>query len=65
MTLQAGPTEDNALRRHRRVIATCAAQTVPYAWVAQTRPGGVILAPWGSTLDNSALLRLAVGSSTK
>jgi protein-L-isoaspartate(D-aspartate) O-methyltransferase len=43
-----------------RVIATCAVQTVPYAWVAQTRPGGVILTPWGSTFDNSALLRLTV-----
>ncbi|MGB8997287.1 MAG: rRNA adenine N-6-methyltransferase family protein [Pseudonocardiaceae bacterium] len=43
-----------------RLIATCAVQTVPYAWVAQTRPGGVILTPWGSTFDNSALLRLTV-----
>jgi protein-L-isoaspartate(D-aspartate) O-methyltransferase len=43
-----------------RMIATCAVQTVPYAWVAQTRPGGVILTPWGSTFDNSALLRLTV-----
>jgi hypothetical protein len=43
-----------------RVIATCAVQTVPYAWVAQTRPGGVILTPWGSTFANSALLRLTV-----
>lgn len=43
-----------------RVIATCSVQTVPYAWVAQTRPGGVILTPWGSIFENSALLRLAV-----
>lgn len=43
-----------------RVIATCAVQTVPYAWVAQTRPGGVILTPWGTTFENSALLRLTV-----
>lgn len=43
-----------------RVIATCAVQTVPYAWVAQTRPGGVILTPWGSTFENSALLLLIV-----
>jgi protein-L-isoaspartate O-methyltransferase len=43
-----------------RVIATCSVHTVPYAWVAQTRPGGVILTPWGSTFENSALLRLTV-----
>ncbi|MGH3800954.1 MAG: methyltransferase domain-containing protein [Pseudonocardiaceae bacterium] len=43
-----------------RVIATCSVQTVPYAWVAQTRPGGAILTPWGSTFENSALLRLTV-----
>ena len=46
-----------------RVIATCSVQTVPYAWVAQTRPGGVILTPWGSTFENSALLRLTVDQS--
>lgn len=43
-----------------RVIATCSVQTVPSAWVGQTRPGGVILAPWGTTFENSALLRLTV-----
>ena len=43
-----------------RIIATCSVQTVPYAWVAQTRPGGVILTPWGSVFENSALLRLTV-----
>ncbi|MGH3721945.1 MAG: methyltransferase domain-containing protein [Pseudonocardiaceae bacterium] len=46
-----------------RVIATCSVQTVPYPWVAQTRPGGVILTPWGSTFENSALLRLTVDQS--
>jgi protein-L-isoaspartate(D-aspartate) O-methyltransferase len=43
-----------------RVIATCSVQTVPYAWVEQSRPGGVILTPWGSTLENSALVCLTV-----
>lgn len=32
-----------------RVIATCAVRTLPYAWVAQCRPLGVIVAPWGPT----------------
>lgn len=48
------------LAPYDRLIATCSVQTVPHPWVAQTRPGGVILTPWGSTFDNSALLRLTV-----
>ncbi|MFC5180040.1 methyltransferase domain-containing protein [Actinomadura harenae] len=32
------------------VIVTAAAHTVPYAWVEQTRPGGVILVPWAETV---------------
>lgn len=47
-------------RTFDRVLATCSVQAVPYAWVAQTRPGGIILTPWGSTFENSALLRLTV-----
>ncbi|MGH3897742.1 MAG: methyltransferase domain-containing protein [Pseudonocardiaceae bacterium] len=43
-----------------RVIATCSVWTVPHEWVAQTQPGGVILTPWGTTFENSALLRLVV-----
>ncbi len=30
-----------------RVIATYAVEEVPWAWVAQTRPGGRIVTPWG------------------
>ncbi|ASU84911.1 hypothetical protein CDO52_20825 [Nocardiopsis gilva YIM 90087] len=29
-----------------RVHATCGVREVPYAWVEQTRPGGVIVLPW-------------------
>jgi protein-L-isoaspartate(D-aspartate) O-methyltransferase len=43
-----------------RVIATCSVQAVPHTWVRQTQPGGIILTPWGTTFDNSALLRLTV-----
>ncbi|GGX77937.1 methyltransferase domain-containing protein [Streptomyces hiroshimensis] len=31
-----------------RVIATCGLRTIPFAWVEQTAPGGVILVPWGT-----------------
>ncbi|MGW4031213.1 methyltransferase domain-containing protein [Streptomyces sp. NPDC004838] len=30
-----------------RVIATYAVERIPWAWVAQTRPGGRIVTPWG------------------
>lgn len=44
-----------------RIIATCSVGTVPWAWVAQTRPGGVIVTPWGPPMANDHLLRLEVG----
>jgi methyltransferase of ATP-grasp peptide maturase system len=44
-----------------RVIATCAIRWVPYAWVAQTRPGGMILAPRVTTFLNYGMVRLTVG----
>ncbi|MCP2335259.1 methyltransferase domain-containing protein [Actinomadura rupiterrae] len=45
-----------------RVIATAAAHTVPYAWVEQTRPGGVILVPWAETVHpDGRLARFVVG----
>ena len=44
-----------------RIIVTAAAHTVPYAWVEQTRPGGVILVPWAPTVHpDSPLARLTV-----
>ncbi|MGH7744794.1 MAG: methyltransferase domain-containing protein [Candidatus Dormibacteria bacterium] len=44
-----------------RIIATCSVETVPWPWVTQTRPGGVIVTPWGPPMANDHLLRLAVG----
>lgn len=44
-----------------RVLSTAAVQRVPHAWVAQTRPGGVVLTPWGTAFHNGTLLRLRVG----
>jgi protein-L-isoaspartate(D-aspartate) O-methyltransferase len=43
-----------------RVLATASVQCVPYAWVAQTRPGGLIVTPWGTPYHNGALLKLTV-----
>jgi len=51
---------DGAL--YDRVIATYAVDEVPWAWVAQTRPGGRIVTPWGR-LGHVALTVAADGRS--
>ncbi|MBB5778567.1 methyltransferase domain-containing protein [Nonomuraea jabiensis] len=43
-----------------RVHVTCGVRTVPYAWVEQTRPGGVIVLPYCPGLGNGHGLRLTV-----
>lgn len=43
-----------------RVIATASVQRVPYPWIAQTRPGGRVITPWGNAYHNGALLSLTV-----
>jgi protein-L-isoaspartate O-methyltransferase len=43
-----------------RVISTAAAAEVPHAWVAQTRPGGRVLTPWGTAYYPGGLLALTV-----
>ncbi|MGH3438203.1 MAG: methyltransferase domain-containing protein [Sciscionella sp.] len=43
-----------------RVIATAAAAEVPHAWIAQTRPGGRVLTPWGTAFYPGGLLALTV-----
>ena len=43
-----------------RVISTVAAPEVPHAWVAQTRPGGLVLTPWGTPYYPGGLLALTV-----
>jgi protein-L-isoaspartate O-methyltransferase len=45
-----------------RVLATAGVRDVPAAWVAQTRPGGVIVVPWGTAYSQQdAIARLVVG----
>ncbi len=44
-----------------RIHSTASVQQVPRAWIEQTRPGGVIVTPYGTTFCNGALLRLVVG----
>ncbi|MFD7106985.1 methyltransferase domain-containing protein [Streptomyces celluloflavus] len=31
-----------------RIVATCGLRRIPFAWVAQAKPGGVLLVPWGT-----------------
>jgi protein-L-isoaspartate(D-aspartate) O-methyltransferase len=38
-----------------RIIATAAVHEIPYAWVEQTRPGGLIVAPFTPTLAGGRL----------
>ncbi|MBT2886364.1 MULTISPECIES: ATP-grasp peptide maturase system methyltransferase [Streptomyces] len=45
-----------------RVIAACAVRRVPYAWVRQTRPGGVILSTLGSWAHGAGLAKVSVGA---
>ena len=44
-----------------RVHATFGVRHVPWAWVEQTRPGGVIVTPWSPGWAFGHLLRLTVG----
>jgi protein-L-isoaspartate(D-aspartate) O-methyltransferase len=44
-----------------RVLSTVAAPQVPYSWVAQTSPGGLVATPWNSAYKPAGLLSLTVG----
>ncbi|MFE6741482.1 methyltransferase domain-containing protein [Streptomyces tubercidicus] len=44
-----------------RTLATCGLRQIPGAWIEQTRPGGLIIAPWGTHYSNAdAVARLTV-----
>lgn len=45
-----------------RILSTAAVQQVPGAWVEQTRPGGRIVTPWGTSFHNGTLARLDVAA---
>ncbi|MGW7412946.1 methyltransferase domain-containing protein [Streptomyces sp. NPDC054863] len=55
-----GAFGDEAGGPYDRVLATCSVRSVPPAWIAQTKPGGVILLPWESPWLCYGLLRLTV-----
>lgn len=44
-----------------RVHVTCAVDTVPRAWIRQTRPGGVLVFPWSPGFGAGHQTRLVVG----
>jgi methyltransferase of ATP-grasp peptide maturase system len=43
-----------------RVVATCAVRRIPYTWVRQTKPGGIILATLGSWPYGTGLAKVTV-----
>ncbi|MEV7013796.1 methyltransferase domain-containing protein [Streptosporangium sp. NPDC051022] len=45
-----------------RILVTAGVRRVPRAWIEQTRPGGVIVMPWGPVFTGqNAVVRLVVG----
>ncbi|MER8231048.1 ATP-grasp peptide maturase system methyltransferase [Streptomyces sp. NPDC094049] len=44
-----------------RVIATCAVRRIPYAWIRQTKPGGIVLGTVGSWPWGTGLAKVTVG----
>jgi len=43
-----------------QILSTVAVQNVPHTWVEQTRPGGLVITPWGTEYYNGGLLVLTV-----
>ncbi|MGW0824980.1 methyltransferase domain-containing protein [Streptomyces sp. NPDC002845] len=56
-----GELGDEAGAPYDRVIATAGLRRVPPAWIEQVRPGGLVVAPWGTHYGNQdAIVRLTV-----
>ncbi|WP_030666149.1 protein-L-isoaspartate O-methyltransferase [Streptomyces rimosus] len=44
-----------------RIIGTCGLRRFPWGWVEQCRPGGIVVAPWGTHFSNAdGVARLVV-----
>lgn len=46
-----------------RVICTAACENIPYPWVAQTKPGGLVLTPWKNSYFDGGLVALHVNDA--
>ncbi|MFD9066935.1 methyltransferase, partial [Kitasatospora purpeofusca] len=44
-----------------RILSTCSVRRVPWAWIEQTEPGGIVLTPWDNPMICWGLLKLTVG----
>ncbi|TXS42195.1 methyltransferase domain-containing protein [Streptomyces sp. uw30] len=59
-----GEDGDEAGGRYDRIIATAGVRQIPAAWIRDTKPGGIVLAPWGTHFRNEdALVRLNVSDN--
>jgi protein-L-isoaspartate O-methyltransferase len=48
-----------------RILVTVGVRAIPGAWIEQTRPGGLIVAPWGTHFTHAdAVARLTVHKGT-
>ncbi|MER6075958.1 rRNA adenine N-6-methyltransferase family protein [Streptomyces sp. NPDC001817] len=58
-----GVLGDPAGAPYDRLIATAGLRQIPTAWIEQLRPGGVLVAPWGTHYSNAdAVVRLTTDS---
>ncbi|RCV55976.1 methyltransferase domain-containing protein [Marinitenerispora sediminis] len=46
-----------------RVHVTCGVREIPYTWVTQTRPGGVIVAPWMAASGARLKVRFVIAAN--
>ncbi|HEX5253429.1 MAG TPA: hypothetical protein VFW69_06080 [Mycobacterium sp.] len=53
---------DREIPPYDRVLSTVAASRLPWAWVAQTRPGGLVVTPWSTAYKPAGLLSLTVSA---